>query len=494
MPGLLRAGRARFGLAAGAWRAHGEAGEAAVFQGTVQRGLHDRLTMQGGAQLAPDYAQAIAGAAFATRIGALAIDRAHSRSSPHADRAVGGSTRVRFATQFLPTRTQVDIGAWRRAHGTWRSLDDAMRTRHAPTDRPVRLERERIEASIQQAFGARRHALRLAMVDRRFDPGDDTRSLQLAYAAPVFRGGAQLHALVEHARAGHARDAGRGDSTQATLSLSVPLETQRADAPTFLQAHARGGPGRVALQSGVGGAFGRDARNAWRVGLSHAQASTIASGSLGHAGRAGQLVAAWSGGKDHAQWSLSGEGGAVLHARGLTFGPSLGETAALVRAPDGAGARVLHAAHARLDRKGFALVPHLTPYLRNRVGIDPGGAAHDVAFDWTERDVFPRTGALVGVTVPTRRANTRFVRIFDDTGAPAPFGARIVDASGAARGHVGRDGLALLDAIERNATSLAIEWQDGDDARRCTFANPDDPSHHAPGDIPAITCTGESGG
>jgi outer membrane usher protein len=489
IPGLLRAGRARFDVAAGLWRGNGFTGDAPVFQGAMQRGLHDRLTLRGGAQLAPDYAQALAGTAFATPVGAFSLERLVARSVVDDTRRTGAGTRMGFTTQFAPTRTHVDVSAWHRPDARHRSLHEVMHARRSEPAQRLPIEGERFELSLHQSLGARRHALRMTVVARRAAPRADARSLQLAYALPVRSNGAQLQGLLEHGRE-TAPDAGRTASTMATLSLAIPLHAPSPQAPTFFQAHARAGAGHRTLQAGVGGAFGEEARNAWRAGLSRADAAPfIASASLARASRTGRIAAGWSAGAGRQQGSASFDGSLVLHAHGVTAGPSLGDTAALVRSEHGAGAKLLHVPQGRLDRGGRALVPHLSPYRRNRVGIDPLGAAEGVVFDWTERDVVPRAGALVDVWVPGTRSAARFVRILDAGGAPAVFGARIVDAAGTLRGQVGRDGITLLDA--HDDATLTLLWRDGEDTSRCTLASaidlrarhPRTPAHaHHPGE------------
>jgi outer membrane usher protein len=225
------------------------------------------------------------------------------------------------------------------------------------------------------------------------------------------------------------------------------------------------------MQSDISGAFGEYAHTAWRAGFakSHgAGAPTIASASLSRGSRAGHIASGWSTSAGRHRWTASANGSVVLHAHGLTLGPPLGDTAALVRAEHGAGARLLHAPQVRLDRKGRALAAHLSPYRRNRVGIDPLGAAAGVAFDWTERDVVPRAGALVDVVLPSAQTATRFVRIVDASGAPASFGARVVDTKDATRGLVGRDGITWLDATEDEP--LVLLWHDGEQTTHCTLA------------------------
>jgi len=129
LPGLLPAGRARFDLAAGTWRAEGHRGDAPVFQGGMQRGLHDRLTLRVAAQLAPDYARPLAGAIVATRFGAMSLDRAHARSLWRGVRTTGASTRLGWSTQITPTRARIAS-----AHGTARMRATGRCTRRCARD------------------------------------------------------------------------------------------------------------------------------------------------------------------------------------------------------------------------------------------------------------------------------------------------------------------------------------------------------------------------
>jgi outer membrane usher protein FimD/PapC len=80
------------------------------------------------------------------------------------------------------------------------------------------------------------------------------------------------------------------------------------------------------------------------------------------------------------------------------------------------------------------------------VGIELRGASKDVAFDWTERDVVPRAGAIIDVPLASAYRPMQFVRIVGGDGLAASFGARIVDATGTTRALVGREGIARVPA------------------------------------------------
>ncbi|WP_197427157.1 fimbria/pilus outer membrane usher protein [Noviluteimonas gilva] len=433
MPGLLRVGHKRFGLVAGVLR-NADAWDAPVVAGALEAGVHDRITARAAAQATAGHTQVLGGIAFASRVGALSLDRLHARTSRDTGLARGAGTRAAFMTQAM-ARTTLQVSA-QHTPASFHALQHVLRP-HGP-----HRERQRFDATLHQTFGHRRHGLRLALVDRRFHAiRGKQRSAQLGWSMPTGRNGASLHASIEQTH----RIAQRA-THDAVLSLTVPLRI--GSATSFANTHARAGSGRFDLQSGISGVF--DDRNAWNLGFAHAGeargSTTTTSASLAHAGRAGHVDAGLSVSPVMRQASINAEGGLLAHAHGVTFGPRLGDTIALVRAEHGGGAHVLQAPNVRLDRRGHALVPQLSPYRRNRVGIEVRGASTDVAFDWTERDVVPRAGAIIDVPLASAYRPMHFVRIVRGDGRSPPMGARIVDASGTTRGLVGRDGVARVPA------------------------------------------------
>ncbi|MGO4550356.1 fimbria/pilus outer membrane usher protein [Lysobacter sp. 2RAF19] len=434
MPGVLRAGRKRFGLAAG-WLSDIDRWDAPVVAGALESGVQDRVTLRAAALATTGHAQALAGVAFASLAGALSIDRLHARTARDTGLARGAATRAAFTTDMAAARTTLQISATS-TPTAYHSLREA---RHAPD---ARRERQRFDATLQKSFRDRRHGLHLSIVDRRFHAiGGPQRSARFGWSIPTARSGAVLNASIEHTR----RIAHRA-TNDAVLSLTLPLRFGDAGNIAFAHAHVRAGPERLDVQSGVGGVL-RD-RNAWNLGVSRAGdargGATTTSASIGHAGRAGRIDAGLSLSPAVRQATLTAEGGVLAHAHGVTFGPTLGDTIALVRADHGAGAHVLQAPNVRLDRRGRALVPQLSPYRRNRVGIEVGGISTDVAFDWTERIVVPRAGAIIDVPLASSFRPMHFVRIDIGEGRAPPLGARVVDASGTTHALVGRDGLARV--------------------------------------------------
>ncbi|MNN45386.1 Outer membrane usher protein HtrE precursor [compost metagenome] len=92
MPQALRAGSSRFSATAGALRdASGHLQALRFAEGTYARGINNRLTALGGAQLGEDYQALLAGAAINTAIGAFGADVTHSRARLRGCAATRGS-------------------------------------------------------------------------------------------------------------------------------------------------------------------------------------------------------------------------------------------------------------------------------------------------------------------------------------------------------------------------------------------------------------------
>ncbi|EPN47045.1 fimbrial usher protein, partial [Pseudomonas syringae pv. actinidiae ICMP 18807] len=61
------------------------------------------------------------------------------------------------------------------------------------------------------------------------------------------------------------------------------------------------------------------------------------------------------------------------HSGGLTLGPYLGDSFALVEAKGASGARLMNAQGAAIDGNGYALLPSLLPYRYNNIALSADG-------------------------------------------------------------------------------------------------------------------------
>jgi outer membrane usher protein len=132
----------------------------------------------------------------------------------------------------------------------------------------------------------------------------------------------------------------------------------------------------------------------------------------------------------------------------MTFGPPLGDTIALIDTQQGAGLRLAGTSRVRVDRRGYAIAPYLTPYRLNDIEVDPVNAPRGVRVGTSSRVVVPVAGAIVRVAIEAKRVDGRRFRVSTTDGRPPPFGAAVRASNGDRVGSMGQGGrLALAENI-----------------------------------------------
>jgi outer membrane usher protein len=150
-------------------------------------------------------------------------------------------------------------------------------------------------------------------------------------------------------------------------------------------------------------------------------------------------------------------GALVAHPGGLTLSQPLSETFGIVEAPDAEGARLLNASGVRVNSRGYAVVPHLTPYRMNTVEIDPKGLSTDVELQVTSQQVAPRAGAVAMLRYATVSGRSAMLQVLKADGKPLPFGASVVDEHGVEVGLVGQASRVLARGLQDRG-QLTVKW------------------------------------
>ena len=159
----------------------------------------------------------------------------------------------------------------------------------------------------------------------------------------------------------------------------------------------------------------------------------------------------------------------MAHRGGVTLGPYVGDTFALIEAPGASGARVMDGQGARVDRFGYALAPSLVPYHYNTVALNPEGMNDKAELEDGQRRVAPYAGATVRLHFNTVRGQALLITARPDN-APIPMGANVLDAAGNCVGMVGQANQVYLRSDKR-AGELTLNWGDAPaSSARCITA------------------------
>ncbi|NVZ84483.1 fimbrial biogenesis outer membrane usher protein [Pseudomonas yamanorum] len=474
-PHLLRSEVTRYSLALGEVRHSGiEGGAPLAFQGTLQHGLLDRLTVYGGASLSQGYIQGNAGVAFGTGWGAFSVDLTDSRAHiPGHGVLTGQNLGVSYNKNLTQTGTHFTVGAYRFSTVGYLNLTDAMNVRElgrqqGDIDAYAR-QKSRLDLSVSQQVGLGALGFSVSSTDywnRR--QGRET-SLSVSYGAAwrqvSWNLSAQRSRVEEYRQHTGLRDAripGGGQvDNRLLLTLSMPLGSGvRAPSLSTTLSASRGESSSRQQQLGISGVL--DDAGAINYGVSASNAADAggaqrsASANVGYHASTANVRMGYGQAGGNSQWSFNADGGLIVHDGGLTFSHYLGEAAALVHVPDAQGA-LLNSGNVRVDRRGYAVVPSLRAYQANTVGIDPDGTAQDVELTQTTQDVVPTLGAVTRVIFKTVVGRAVVVKARRERGEPLPFAAQVFDEQGNEVGVIGQASKAFVRGIADQG-SLTVKW------------------------------------
>lgn len=400
-----------------------------LYQATYQRGLTNGLTGYGGLQAAKEYQAMQLGAAFGTSLGAVGFDVTQSASRLNRERRQSGqSYRLSYSKVVNETNSSLSLAAYRFSTSGYMDLMTAMQTRERMAqgegENAVSRTKHRLTFSVAQGLASGWGQLYVSgsLQDYWNGRGRD-KQYQLGYSNSYRSMTYGLSAARSQANNGLAQNS-------FLLSISLPLgRRDNAGTPQLRLGLAHDSHGATSQQAAISGNLG--AANQFSYGLSAMNANRNgASGSLNgqYRGQTALFSGSYSAGEGYRSASAGLSGTLVGHAGGVSFSSYGSETFALVEAKGAEGAGVSSYPGVAVDARGYALVPYLNPYQLNEISLDPKGAAFDVELETTTRKVAPYSGALVKVKYNARKGTPILIETLF-AGAPAPFGAEVLDLS-----------------------------------------------------------------
>ncbi|WP_313445849.1 fimbria/pilus outer membrane usher protein [Stenotrophomonas indicatrix] len=456
VPQALRAGSSRFSATAGALRdASGYLRDLRFAEGTYARGISNRLTALGGAQLGEDYQAVLAGAAINTAIGAFGADVTHSRARLRGDERISGNSyRLNYQRYVASTGTNVGLAAYRYSTRGYLTLGDVARLQDDDWGHGSRA-RQRYQLNFSQKVGARSSLYVSGGHVSYWDSTQRRNDVQLGFQSVWGRANYGISAM-------RYRLQGGSEDTRYAFTLSVPLG-RSPSAPRLGSQFSHAGNGRQA-QLGLNGTLGESRALSYNVSAGEASGGDRnGSAYVAYQGGRGNFSAGYSRSGSHSALSASAAGSVVVHGGGVNIGAPVGEGFVLVQADGAQGAKVGYGAPIRVGGNGYALLPHVSPYRWNQIDLDPSGLPLEVELLQTSQRVAPTAGSIVRVVFTARRERTLFIDTTDALGQPLPFAARVDDEAGRTLGAVGQGGVIQV----RGAQDSGALWVDPDGPHRC---------------------------
>jgi outer membrane usher protein len=476
---MLRPGAQRFSAALGQYR-HGSDNDddhRMVGQLTYERGLTNLFTGYTGVLAAEGYFSPMLGTAMNTPIGAFGLDVTHASTKVPAsvgtpgETSTGQSVRLSYSKSMPETGSSVSVAAYRYSTSGFYNLQDAMAV--MKTDRqddnaqidfndalsgrfggqfsqrswvlPQR-QRSSMQVTLNQSLGSVGSMYLTGSTQNYWNRSGSSTQYQLGFTSSTRYFNYSVAAM-------RSSDATGVNSNQLYATLSIPLGG-RVSAISSVSFAKGGNSTRAALN----GASGQNNEYNWGTSVAKAENNDQSINSYGsYQGTYGTLNGSLGSGAGYRQASWGASGSVVAHPGGLTLGQRVSDTFGIIEAPDAAGASIPSQPGVKVDDKGYAIVPYLTPYRRNTVDIDPRNMSTDVELKSTSEEVVPRAGAVVMAKFETVKGRAAIIDLELPEGVSIPFGSEVTSGVGGTIGIVGQGGRVLARGLDDKGT-LMIKW------------------------------------
>ncbi|MBG7621463.1 fimbrial biogenesis outer membrane usher protein [Herbaspirillum sp. AP02] len=479
LPESMRPGRSRYSLTVGRTR---DTDTRTLFvDALVQRGLSNALTGNLGLRLAPAYRSVVIGSTLAGQAGSVGLTLNYSHADTGHGARGGWMLGLSYSRAFETTGTNFSIASYRYSTAGYRELADVLSERRAwrgaqwsPGNSSSYQQHSRFDVALSQQLGSAGSLYLSGLTQTFYHDRSRITQLQFGYST-MWSNGMSINLAFQRQQVSAAsatQQALDGQLPQSTrpgssvmLSLSIPLGRPGGDRP-ILSTSVVKAAGQDLYQSQLSAILPGERHFSYSVGASHApggQQDSI-NGNLGARLPKANLNLSLTRGRDYWQAAANARGALALHGGGITFGPYLGDTFALVEAKGAEGARLFNGQGAVIDGNGFALLPSLSPYHRNVVELAAAGMSSKGEILENQRTVIPYAGATLKLSFRTRTGHALLIRLQRDDGQPLPMGADVLDQQGDVVGMVGQGSQAYLRS-EQLRGSLLVRWGDGQQER-----------------------------
>lgn len=456
-------------------------------QGTYYYGLNNYLTAYSGIQGTNNhYLAGLIGVGLNTPFGALALDVTHSRTEIPDDKTYQGqSYRLTWNKLIEPTNTSFNVAAYRYSTQDYLGLNDALQLiddakyndddQRDTMDNYARMKNQ-ITLSISQPlqdgetdYGS--FYLSGSWTDY-WATGDSRSDYTLGYGKGFSWGSMSINL-----QRTWDEDGEKDDSLY--INLSIPLANllggeNRRSGFTSLSTQMRtdfNGSHNLSMNSS-GNNEDNTLNYSVNTGYTMQKEGKDISDIGGYASYQspwGDISASASANNDsNRQYSLSTDGGFILHSGGLTFTNdnfSNSDALVLVKAPGAKGARI-NGGGSTIDRWGYGASNALSAYRENQVSLDIDTLENDVELKSTSTMLVPRDGAVVFASFETDQGRSAIITMTRDDNKMIPFGAEVFEGD-TSIGNMGQGGQAFVRGINERG-ELTVRWFENNQPTRCS--------------------------
>lgn len=472
LPIMLRPGGWKYEVASGRYSGNvtDRARNANFVMATAVYGLPKNITMYAGTLLSQHYHTVSAGLGVSLGdFGALSSDVTHSSSQfASGGTQTGQSYRLRYSKSLLSTGTSIDLTALRYSTEHYYNFNEFNREGYQLTEgtNPWVSQRRRssFQTQLSQYMGEW-GSLNFRMNRDDYWGSDRTLTgLSLGYSNAIKGINYSVYYSIDRVKDSQGN---WPDNRQISLNVSVPFSlfgyAKALDSVYATTSITHDNQGRTTNQAGISGSLPGNNVN-YNVSQGWGNQGQVSNTNLnvGYQGSKGTVSTGYSYSSNMRSLNVNASGGAVLHSGGLTLSNTLGDSVALISAPEATGVSVLNG-NTTTDWQGYAVAPYLTAYSKNSIGLDPSTLPENVELTASNINVYPTRGAVVKAQFGTR-VGYQVLMTLDYQSTKIPFGAiaALQDAKDGqdVYGIVGDNGQVYMTGLPETGV-LRVKWGNG---------------------------------
>ncbi len=462
VPIMLRENSLRHSLTLGKYQSHSQYGKEPYFmQGTVIYGIANRVTAYGGAIMAKDYQSIALGTGYSlSDWGSLSFDanyaRTHFSSEVGDTRYCGQSYRFQYAKDIAKTGTNVTLAGYRYSTRNFYDFKEANALEITDYGHHNANKRSRLQLHINQTLGDWGNIYLSAFQQDYWYQKGYERNISAGY-------GSRYNAINYNLNYSYDTFPNSNRHEQIlSFSIQIPLDHWLKNSwASYNMTRSKNGDTSHLLS--LSGTALEDNNLIYSIQQNYASRHHIRGGSLNaeYKGPYSQISAGYNYEKHARQLHYGLNGGIVVHPYGITFSQSLGDTLALVRANGASGIKVQNHTGIKTDWRGYAIVPYVSSYRKNRISLDTHSMGNNVDIDINTQTIIPTHGSLSLANFQTRIGH-RVLLTLSHNGKAIPFGAtatltqknKIDEPNSAIVSH---DGLVYLSGLPESG-NLWVKW------------------------------------
>lgn len=427
-----------------------------IVQGKYQRGVNNYITAYTGVQSSENYTAVTLGTAFATPIGAVALDMTHSRADfKKRDDETGQSYRISYSKLIMPTDTNLTLAAYRYSTANFYKLRDALMVQDNDekgiSSNQIGKQRSEFQITLNQGLPEKWGNIYAtgSWMDY-WSRQETTRQYQIGYSnnyKGLNYGLSAIKRIVEDTATQQ-----KINDTEYMLTLSLPW-TFKKNSVNF---------NSISTQDNVNVGMSGTVGDRFNYGTSISQ--TYADNPSMNVNAQYRTNLATVGGSysisdQYQQAMLSARGNIVVHSKGLLFGSDQGQTMVLVYAPEALGAKVNNTTGLSINKSGYAVIPYVTPYRLNDITLDPQEMSTDVELQETSQRIAPYAGSISQISFATKTGKAIYIHSLTPEGKTLPFAAEVYNIQGENIGMVAQGSMVYL-RTNQTADTVTVKWGD----------------------------------